>query len=107
MPLSYLEPSLGEQVHLYIRDTWWHLLRYELPNLVYPPMQVVDTTPPETAMVIGAPKHEGVAATWASGSTGFALWVDDEVSGVEDTRFRVDGGHVGNLCLSSQPLSLF
>ncbi len=53
---------------------------------------IPDTTPPVTTMTVGSPKYTSGTTTYVSGSTVFTLSASDDASGVEETKYRVDGG---------------
>jgi hypothetical protein len=52
---------------------------------------IADTTPPETTIRVGSPKHVVGATIYVSSSTSFSLSATDDLSGVKETKYRIDG----------------
>ncbi len=53
---------------------------------------VVDNTPPVTTITTGDPKHTAGGNLYVTGSTAFTLSAADNLSGIAETRYRIDGG---------------
>ncbi|MBO3800699.1 MAG: DNRLRE domain-containing protein [Candidatus Brockarchaeota archaeon] len=51
-----------------------------------------DITPPSTTIAIGSPKHYVGNNIYVNSSTSFSLSASDDVSGVEETKYRIDDG---------------
>jgi len=52
---------------------------------------IADTTPPETTIRVGLPKHVVGTTIYVSSSTSFSLYATDDFSGVKETKYRIDG----------------
>ncbi|MBO3840194.1 MAG: DNRLRE domain-containing protein [Thermoproteota archaeon] len=51
-----------------------------------------DVTPPVTTITIGSPKHYAGNYIYVNSSTSFSLSASDDMSGVEETKYRIDDG---------------
>jgi len=63
-----------------------------------------DESPPVSTIAIGVPKYESDGVLYVAGSTGFSFSATDDVSGVDDIKYRVDDGqwstYTGEFALS-------
>ncbi len=52
---------------------------------------IADTTPPETTIRVGLPKHVVGTTIYVSSSTSFSLYATDDASGIKETKYRING----------------
>ncbi|MEM2611963.1 MAG: DNRLRE domain-containing protein [Thermoproteota archaeon] len=53
---------------------------------------IADTTPPSTTITIGLPKYYVGNNIYVNSSTSFSLSASDDISGVKETKYRIDSG---------------
>lgn len=53
---------------------------------------MVDTTPPITTIIVSDPNYESNISLYVSGSTFFTFSAVDDISGIREIRYRVNGG---------------
>ncbi|MEM3712429.1 MAG: DNRLRE domain-containing protein [Thermoproteota archaeon] len=53
---------------------------------------IADTTPPSTTIAIGSPKYYVGNNIYVNSSTSFSLSASDDMSGVKETKYRIDDG---------------
>jgi hypothetical protein len=53
---------------------------------------IPDTAPPVTTITLGSPKYQSGTTIYVSNATAFTLSATDDLSGVRETKYRIDGG---------------
>lgn len=92
VPLKLLELKTGQAIGIAVAPGFWKFIRV-IPKtgyLTYPPVK--DAVPGLTAISLGEPRYEVGSIIYVSGSTVFNLSASDDVSGVKEVKYRVDGG---------------